>query len=206
MTNSLHVPPSGTPALPRARVIYGVDATGSRSAAWKVACDLQAQMFREAGAAGTLNLQLVYYGGSSCRASRWATSGEQLAQWMDKIQCEAGMTQIERILRHSLAEHAKAPIQAIAFIGDAVEEQVDVLAGLAGRLGAAGVPLHMYQEGDDVAVRKAFRLLALRSGGTYSAFNPAIPETIERLSAQLNEVARLAVNSTLAIGTDRSAK
>jgi hypothetical protein len=32
--------------------------------------------------------------------------------------------------------------------------------------------------------------LALKSGGTYSAFNPAVPETIARLSVQLNEVAR----------------
>jgi hypothetical protein len=38
--------------------------------------------------------------------------------------------------------------------------------------------------------------LALKTGGTYSAFNPAVPQTIERLAAQLNEVARAAVAET----------
>jgi hypothetical protein len=33
------------------------------------------------------------------------------------------------------------------------------------------VPIHLFQEGDVVPVRKAFRLLALRSGGTYSEFS-----------------------------------
>jgi hypothetical protein len=60
----------------------------------------------------------------------------------------------------------------------------------------------MYQEGSDASVRKVFRLLALKSGGTYSAFNPAVPDTIERLSAQLNEVARVAAASV--IGTNRT--
>jgi hypothetical protein len=193
--------PSGSPALPRARLIYGVDATGSREVGWAVACDLQAQMFREAGP--LLMLQLVYYGGATCKVSRWAENGEQLARWMHRVQCETGMTQIERVLRHASREHAKAPIQGLVFVGDAMEESIDMLASLADQCGAAGLPLHMYQEGSDDTVRKAFRLLALKSGGTYSAFNPDIPQTIERLSAQLNEVARVAVTSTLAIGTDR---
>ena len=36
---------------------------------------------------------------------------------------------------------------------------------LAGELGAAGVPIFMFQEGRDSAVRRLFRLLALKSGG-----------------------------------------
>ena len=84
-----------------------------------------------------------------------------------------------------------------------MEENLDVLAALADDLGAAGVPLHMYQEANDVAVRNAFRLLALKTGGIYSAFNPAVPESIERLSAQLNEIARVAIANVAAI-SDRS--
>ena len=125
---------------------------------------------------------------------------------MSTIQCEAGLTQIERILRHALREHEKAPVQGITFIGDAIEEDLVVLRALADELGVAAVPLHMYQEGHDAAVRNAFRLLALKTGGTYSAFNPAVAQTIERLSAQLNEVARVAVAGVAAIGTNRSSK
>ena len=203
MNNSVLHRPGGSPALPRGRLIYGVDATASRQAAWIVARDLQAKMFISAGLVGTLTLQLVFYGGGVCRASRWASRGEDLARWMSAIECKAGPTQIEKVLRHALREHERSPVQGLTFIGDAQEEDLGVLVGLADELGAAGVPLHMYQEGNDAAVRKAFRLLALKAGGTYSTFNPAVPETIERLSAQLNEVARVAVASVAAIGTTR---
>ena len=125
---------------------------------------------------------------------------------MGMIQCVAGNTQIERTLRHALREHEKAPVQAITFIGDAMEEDLGVLGALADELGMAGVPLHMCQEGNDAVVRNAFRLLALKTGGTYSAFNPGVPQTIERLSAQSNEVARDAVASVAAIETNRSSK
>src|SRR5262245_15141701 len=196
---------SESPALPRGRLIFGVDATASRKHAWNIARDLQAKMFIEAGSVGMLSLQLVFYGGVICRASKWALSGEQLARWMGTIQCEAGHTQIEKVLRHALREHEKAPVQGITFIGDAMEEDLGVLGALADELGTAGVPLQ-YQEGNDAVVRNAFRLLALKTGGTCSAFNPAVPQTIERLSAQLNEVARVAVASVAAIGTNRSRK
>jgi hypothetical protein len=198
--------PSGSPALPRGRLIFAVDATASREHAWNIARDVQASMFIEAGSGGMLNLQLVYYQGKICRASKWASSGEELARWMNTIQCVAGFTQIEKVLRHALREHEKAPVQGITFIGDSMEENLDLLAAVADELSAAGVPLHMFQEGNDVVASKAFRLLALKTGGTYSTFNPAVPQTIERLSVQLNEVARVAVASVAAIGTNRSSK
>jgi hypothetical protein len=187
--------PNGSPALPRARVIYAVDATASREAGWTIARDLQAKMFIAAGAAGILTLQLVYFQGAVCRASRWATSGEELARWMGTVQGEAGLTQIERVLQHALREHEKAPVQAVTFVGDAMEENIDKLGALADELGAAGVPVHTFLEGSDAVARNAFRLLSLKTGGTFSAFNPAVPQTIERLSAQLNEVARIAVTN-----------
>jgi hypothetical protein len=49
MTNGvIHMSSDGTPALPRGRLIFGVDATGSREETWTIARDLQADMFREA--------------------------------------------------------------------------------------------------------------------------------------------------------------
>jgi hypothetical protein len=54
------------------RLIFALDATASRQPTWDTACQLQAEMFREAATVGSLDLQLVYYRGlSECRASRW---------------------------------------------------------------------------------------------------------------------------------------
>ena len=43
----------------RGRLIFGLDATASRQPTWDTACQLQAEMFREATAVGGLELQLV---------------------------------------------------------------------------------------------------------------------------------------------------
>jgi hypothetical protein len=192
--------PNQSPALPRGRLIFALDATASRAATWDLARELQAAMFRAAAPLGKLDVQLAYYRDTDeCRASKWLSSGEQLAQLMHKIDCRAGTTQIGRILRHTLREHEAASIQALTFIGDALEESIDPLAGLAGDLGRAGVPLFMFQEGRDIDVCKAFRLLALKSGGEYFEFNPDKLRAAAQLSEQLNAVARLALGDATAL-------
>jgi hypothetical protein len=190
---------SGAPALQRGKLIFGVDATASRAPTWAVARDLQAQMFREAAPIGQLEMQLVFYGDGRCRASKWTSSGEQLAYLMSKVECEAGETQLESVLRHVLRERQKAPVQALTFIGDCFEEEIDVVSGLAGKLGEAGVPCFMFLEGNNPTATRAFRLIALRSGGAFYPFNTTSKQAIERLAEQLNTVARLAVGDQLQI-------
>lgn len=200
MSNVISMPSEdSSPALPRGRLIFAVDATGSRAPTWAIARDLQARMFREAAPIGNLDMKLVFFGGDKCRASKWTSSGEQLAQWMGKVECDPGMTQIGSVLRHALRERERAPVQCVTFIGDAFEEELDPLAGLAGELGELGVPLFMFQEGRDPTALRAFRLLALRSGGRYSEFNAETPQAIDRLAGQLNAVARFAVTSDASV-------
>jgi hypothetical protein len=197
----IHVGQNGV-MLPRGRLIFGLDATASREATWNVARDLQAKMFREAAPHGRLDVQLVYYRGDECRASKWLSSGDELARLMAKIDCESGPTQIGRILKHSLRTHEKAPVQALTFIGDGCElgeryyDNVEQLTGWAGALGTAGVPIFMFQEGRDSAVRRLFRLLALKSGGAYFEFNP---DKVDLLAEQLGAVARLTVGNAEAL-------
>jgi hypothetical protein len=188
-----------SPTLRRGRLLFGIDATGSRADTWALACELQANMFREAAPIGQLDVSLCYYRGDECKASKWVSSGEHLAQLMGKIDCAGGMTQIGRVLSQALRETERAPVQALVLIGDAMEEQLDELAALASKLGARGVPIFAFQEGRDPAVRRAFRLLALKSGGEYFEFNPDRPRATELLSEQLNAVAPLAVGDTQAL-------
>jgi len=179
--------------------MFALDATASRAPTWVIARDLQANMFREAAPIGHLDVQLVYYGADACRASKWVSSGEHLAQLMNRVECEAGFTQIRRVLAHAIREAEKAGVKALIFIGDAMEEQIDDLAAMAGKLGTLGVPIFLFQEGRDPAVRKAFRLLALKSGGAYFEFNPNASRAIEQLSDQLNAIARHAVGDAEAL-------
>ncbi len=122
----------------------------SRQPTWDSACALQADMFREAASIGGLDIQLVYFRGlNECRSSGWVAGTEKLAGLMSAIDCRGGHTQIGKVLSHARQEHAKQRVQALVFVGDAMEESVDNLCAAAGELGLLGVPVFMFQEGYD---------------------------------------------------------
>jgi hypothetical protein len=202
MTHSICMPDQShdqRPALPRGRLMFALDATGSRAPTWAIARDQQAKMFRAAAPIGQLDVQLVAYRGDKFGYSKWVSSGELLVQSMNKIECEGGVTQIGEVLEHALHENEKAAVQALVFIGDAFEEELETVATMASKCGMVGLPIFMFQEGRDPAARKAFRLLALKSGGVYFEFDPNKARAVEQLSEQLNAVARLAVGDAEAL-------
>lgn len=159
-------------AGPRGRLIFALDATMSRQPTWDTACMLQGDMFREAASIGGLDIQLVYFRGlNECRASGWVASGERLATLMGRISCMGGHTQIGKVLAHARDEHARERVQALVFVGDAMEEPLDRLCATAGELALRGVPAFMFQEGHDPVAEQAFREIARLSGGAYSRFD-----------------------------------
>ena len=169
---------STQPAANGGRLIFALDATASRQPTWDTACQLQAEMFREATAIGSLSVQLVYYRGlSECRASKWVSQPEHLSGLMEKINCRMGHTQLGKILAHARRETELLKVQALVFVGDALEENPDELSHDADELGRLGVPAFMFQEGDDPGSRARlprdrapdpWRLLPLRSGRSTS--------------------------------------
>src|SRR5271169_4477535 len=156
----------------RGRLIFALDATMSRQPTWDTACALQADMFREAAATGGLDIQLVYFRGlGECRASAWVAGSERLAELMAAIDCRGGHTQIGKVLSHAKQEHAKQRVQALVFVGDAMEEAIDDLCAAAGELGLLGVPAFMFQEGHDPVAENAYREIARLSHGAYCRFD-----------------------------------
>jgi hypothetical protein len=157
----------------RGRLIFSLDATMSRQPTWDTACRLQADMFHETAAIGGLDVQLVYFRGlGECRASPWAGDARRLAGLMEKIDCRGGHTQIGKILVHARRETEKARVQALVFVGDAMEEAIDDLCAKAGELRLLGVPAFVFQEGDDPVAEQAFREIARLTGGAYCRFSP----------------------------------
>jgi hypothetical protein len=156
----------------RGRLVFALDATMSRQPMWDTACSLQADMFREASAIGGLDVQLVYYRGiSECGASRWVSDARQLGGLMEKIDCRGGHSQIRKVLAHARRENETKKVQALVFVGDAMEEPIDDLCAAAGQLGLLGVPAFMFQEGQDAVAEQAFREIARLSRGAYCRFD-----------------------------------
>jgi hypothetical protein len=145
----------------------------SRQPTWDSACALQTEMFQETAAIGGLDVQLLYFRGiSECRASGWVSSGEQLARLMRGIDCRGGHTQIRKVLSHARSETAAGKVQALIFVGDAMEEKLDDLCARAGEIGLLGVPCFMFQEGQDGVTEQAFREIARLTRGAYCRFAP----------------------------------
>ena len=166
--------------------MFALDATMSRQPTWDMACALQADMFREAAAIGSLDIRLVYYRGlNECRATGWISDSAQLAKLMSKIDCQGGNTQIGKVLSEARREAVASGVRAVVFVGDAMEEAVDDLCAKAGELGLLKVPVFMFQEGHDAVAEQAFREIARLTGGAWCRFDPGA-------AAQLRELLRAA--------------
>lgn len=166
----------------RGRLIFAMDATMSREPTWDRACRIQGEMFTETAALGGLDVQLVYYRGfGECRASRWVSDPTALLGLMTSVSCRAGLTQIGKVLSHAARETRKHKVDALVFIGDAMEEDGDALGQRAGELGVLGVPVFVFHEGGDPAVGRVFREIARLSGGAYCPFDSASAEHLREL-------------------------
>lgn len=166
----------------KGRLILALDATMSRQPTWDLACKLQAEMFDAVGKTGGLNVQLVYFRGlGECRSSKFVTNPAALKELMTRIDCRGGHTQIGKVLSHGLAESGREKVNALVFIGDAMEEEIDDLSDKAGRLGMAGTPVFVFQEGKDKTAEKAFREIARLSRGAWFRFDRSAADTLAKL-------------------------
>ena len=170
----------------RGRLIFSLDATASRQRTWDRAMALQSDMFIHTRGIGSLDVQLVYYRGyDECRASPWLSDADKVIAMMRKVSCMAGTTQIARVLKHSLAECRSEAVQALVFIGDCVEENVDELGNLAGQARLLGLPIFIFQEGHEPHASRAFAQMAKLSGGAHCRFDQS---SAKQLGDLLNAV------------------
>jgi hypothetical protein len=166
----------------RGRLIFALDATMSRQPTWDLAQSLQARMFDVAEKLGGLDVQLVYYRGlDECRASNFVSGGRGLGALMSRIGVRSGETQIRKVLVHARNEARRQKVGALVFVGDAMEENPDELAAVAGELALIGVKAFMFQEGRDPHARRTFEAIARLTGGAYGAFDAGASARLEAL-------------------------
>lgn len=168
----------------RGRLIFALDATGSREPTWDQASRIQGEMFAATATLGGLEIQLAYYGGfAGFHATPWHTNASDLLAAMGGVRCESGQTQIARVLGHARDEARRRKVNALVFVGDCMEEDVDALCRLAGDLGLLGVPAFMFHEGNDTAAEAAFRQVARLTRGAYCRFDAGSARQLRELLA-----------------------
>jgi len=139
-------------------------------------------MFVAAGALGGLDVRLAFYRGfDEFKVSRWTSEGRELARLMGSVRCLAGRTQIGRLLRYAGEQRRESRMDAVVFVGDCCEEDVDQVGHEAGQLGLLGLPVFVFQEGNDRAASRLFPQIAKLTRGAYCKFDRNSPDQLKRL-------------------------
>ena len=120
---------------------------------------------------------------------------------MRQVHCEGGHTQIRKVLSHARKETGRQTVNALVYVGDCMEENVDALCQLAGELGLVGVPVFVFQEGHDARAERAFKEIARLSRGAYCRFDAG---SAAQLRALLNAVAVYASGGRKALESAKS--
>ena len=168
----------------RGRLVFAMDATASREPTWDTAIQIQSEMFSETAALGGLEVQLAWYRGfGQFRASDWVTESKALVTQMTGVRCLAGKTQIARVLKNAIVEAKRGRVGALVFVGDAMEENLDTLGDLAGRLGLLGVRAFIFHEGRDATAARAFQHIAKLTGGACCRFDASSAKQLRELLA-----------------------
>jgi len=168
----------------RGRLLFAMDATASRQPTWDTAATIQGQMFHETASLGGLDIQLAFYRGfGEFMVSPWTDNEKELLRLMTSVFCLAGQTQIGKVLQHAANEAKRGHLNALIFVGDMVEEDVDYLGKTAGELGLLGVPAFIFHEGHDPVAKFAFQQIATLTGGACLQFDAGSAETLRELLA-----------------------
>lgn len=166
----------------RGRLLFGMDATASREPTWDHACTIQGEMFVAADALGGLDVRLAFYRGfDEFKVSRWTSDGHELARLMSAVRCLAGRTQVAKMLRYAGEQRRESRIDAVVFVGDCCEEDADEVGHEAGQLGLLGLPVFVFQEGEDRAASRLFPQIAKLTRGAYCKFDRSSQDQLKRL-------------------------
>jgi hypothetical protein len=186
------------------RLVFAMDATMSRAPTWDMALKLQGDMFGAVKEVGGLDVQLVYFRGlNECRASKWVANPDALARLMTSVACHGGLTQIGKVLTHALNESAKRKIDALVYVGDSMEEDIDSLCARAGELALIGVPMFLFQEGANTKAETAFREIARLTKGAYCRFDPGSARQLRDLLTAVAVYAAGGRKALLALSEER---
>lgn len=127
-----------------------------------------------------------------------------LQRLMTQVGCQGGRTQIGKVLTHGRRESESQRVNALVYVGDSMEENVDELCARAGELGLLGVPVFLFQEGRDPVAERAFKEICRLTGGAWCRFDAGSAAQLRELLAAVAVFATGGREALLKLGADRT--
>ena len=98
----------------------------SRAPTWDMALKLQGEMFAAVKAVGGLDVQLVYFRGiGECRASKWVVGSRRARPPHARRRLPRRPDADRQGADHTLDESRRRKVNALVYVGDSMEEDVD---------------------------------------------------------------------------------
>ena len=166
------------------RLLFSMDATASRQAAWNIAKEITGAMFD--AIPGELDVALAYHGGGFLQDVTPFTSKQTgFKRKLQQVSCRAGGTAFNPILDKAV----NIPrLKALIYIGDCFEEDEDHAYFLANQLLLKGVRVFIFhdissqEQGYDINTAcEVFHEIARRSKGAVFPFDVNSPEVVKAL-------------------------
>jgi hypothetical protein len=80
-------------------------------------------------------------------------------------------------------ESEQGKVNAVVYVGDCMEEDIDEVCQRAGALGLLGTPMFLFQEGRDQKAERAFKEIARLTRGAYCHFDAGSARQLRQLLA-----------------------
>jgi hypothetical protein len=87
------------------------------------------------------------------------------------------------VLTHIRRESEHGKVNAVVYVGDCMEEDIDELSQRAGELGLLRVPMLLFQEGREPKAERAFKEIARLTRGAYCHFDAGSARQLRELLA-----------------------
>lgn len=171
----------------RKRLLFSLDATGSREAAWGAATKITKGMFE--AVPEQIEVAFAYHGGGALKEiTPFAKSARVFLDKLLTVRCEAGGTALNPIMKNTLE---LPDLKAFVYIGDCFEEDQEEAYALARQLKLKGIKAFFFhdkssgQQGFDVkTARRVFAgIVDICGGGLFDFDNQAIKFSEELLRA-----------------------
>lgn len=168
----------------RPRLLFSMDATASREAAWNIAKEITGAMFT--AVPGALDVALAYHrGGRLQQVTPFSSNTKAFLDKLHTVRCIAGITALNEILDKATKI---SKLKALIYIGDCFEENASEAVELAQQLKLKGVRCFMFHDtssgsqGYDVTTaHEIFGQIAQITGGALLPFDEDSPEMVKQL-------------------------
>jgi hypothetical protein len=165
-------------------MVFAVDATGSREAAWKTAREVTDALLQ--ALPGALDVALAVHGGGRVHTfTKFLGDAGKIRDVAASIKCQAGGTCLVEIMQRT---SDASGVKVLLYIGDAFEEAIDEARRAADKLKEQGTRMIILQDGMEAS--EAFTAIAKRTDGFVLPFDASAAGRIREI---LEAVAVLAV-------------